>query len=145
MNKKLTFLNPRTYSSTDIRIGIDHLQVLIGLAAVLVQFYGLMSGEPLSQLWVLGLVVAAHLRLWRHVWTLPVIGSAIVALMSLGMSLLVSGMVINKMVAQHYRDAGWKVRNKDGGIGEYSSRFLAVNELGFNDNDMTQSSALHHH
>lgn len=145
MNRHLTFLNPRTYSSTDIRIGIDHLQVLAGLMAVGLQFYGLMSGEPLPQLWVLGLIAAAHLRAWRHAWTMPMIGSFIVALMSLGMSLLISGMVINKMVAQHYRDAGWKVRNKDGGIGEYSSRFLALNELGFSDNDMTQSSALHPH
>jgi cytosine/uracil/thiamine/allantoin permease len=143
MKKNLTFINPRTYSHTEVRVGIDHLQLLAGVVAVFVKLYGVMSSEPLSQVWVLGFIVMAHLRLGRHAMTLPVLGSMVLALMSFGMSLVISSTLINKLVAQHYRDAGWKIRNQDGGIGEYSSRFLALHELGFNDSDMTQTSALH--
>lgn len=145
MNSQLTFVNSRTYTSTQVRVGIDHLQVAAGLAAVALKTYALMSGDDVSALWVVGLISLGHARMWRHLLTFPALGSVVLALMSFGMSMLVSGMVIRKMVAQHYRDAGWKVRNQDGGIGEYSSRFLAMNELGFHESDMTESAALQHH
>lgn len=144
MNSQLTFVNSRTYSCTLVRVGIDHLQVAAGLGAVALKSYLLMSGDTGSALWVVGLIALGHARMWRHLLTLPAIGSVVLALMSFGMSMLVSGMVIRKLVAQHYRDAGWKIRHEDGGIGEYSSRFLAINELGFHESDMTESAALQH-
>lgn len=142
MKRNLRFMNPHTFSSTEVRVGIDHLQLLAGVVAVLAKLYGLMSAEHLSQLWLAGLIAAAHLRLRSHIFTAPVIASLVLALMSFGMSLVISAMVVNKMVAQHYRDRGWKIRNEDGGLGEYSSRFLAVHELGFHESDMTETAAL---
>jgi hypothetical protein len=143
MKRNLIFLNPRTFSKTHVRVGIDHVQLLAGVLAAFAKLYMLMSVEPMSMLWIFGLIAVAHLRFWRHAFTLPVIASAALALMSFGLSMVISALIINKMVAQHYRDAGWKIRNRNGVLGEYSSRFLAVHELGFSDSDMTESAALH--
>jgi hypothetical protein len=48
------------------------------------------------------------------------------------------------MVAQRYRHAGWKIRNTDGELGEYSSRFLAVDELGFSESDLMANVVREH-
>ena len=136
MKKSLTFVNPHFYRRVEVRVGPDSLLVLAGAAAVAVQVWAALSGEVVpAPLWA-GAAVLAHARLWRHTLTLPVASSVALALVSSGMSMLIGGLVVNKMVAQRYRHAGWKIRNTDGELGEYSSRFLAVDELGFSESDL---------
>ncbi|MEX8517790.1 MAG: hypothetical protein AB3X44_04610 [Leptothrix sp. (in: b-proteobacteria)] len=132
-------MNPTTFSSTDVQVGPDHLLVLTGIAAVVARALVMMSDESLPFAWIVAGVLIGHVQLWRHTLTLPAVGSFLLALMSFGMSPLISGLVINKMIAERYRDAGWKIRNMDGELGEYSSRFLAVEHLGFRESDLMAS------
>lgn len=138
MKRTLTFVNPTTLSRMDVRVGPDHWLILAGILAVIARLYSLMGGESLPYLWTVVGVLVAHLGVSRHVLTLPVLGSVVLGLMSFGMSMLISGLILNKLVAQSYRAAGWKIRDTEGGLGEYSSRFLAVHELGFSESDMAQ-------
>jgi hypothetical protein len=138
MKRNLTFVNTTTLTRTDVHVGPDHLLILAGILAVIVRLYSLMSGESWPYVWVVAGVLVAHLGASRHVLTLPVLGSLLLGLMSFGMSMLISGLILNKLVAQSYRTAGWKIRDTEGGLGEYSSRFLAVHELGFSESDMAQ-------
>ena len=64
--------------------------------------------------------------------------------MSFGVSAFFSGMLINGLIAQRLRDAGWKIRNTDGQLGEYSSRFLAVDRLGFSEDDLMDAVVRRH-
>ncbi|MEY4753180.1 MAG: hypothetical protein RJA44_855 [Pseudomonadota bacterium] len=136
MKKKLVFVNTVTYSNATVAVGIDHLMGLGGVLALLLQLAELCGAEPPLWWWVALGTLLAHVRQWRHVMTLPLLGSLLVAAMSGGMSMLVSALVINKLIAQQYRDAGWKILNEDGELGEYSSRFLAMEHLGFNESDL---------
>ena len=136
MKKELNFVNAVTFSNATVRVGPDHLLILVGIIAAAARAYSFMSDEDKPLEWLVSGIVLVHLPLWRHLLTLPVIGSMILALMSSGMSMMISGLVINKMIAQQYRDAGWKIRQVDGELGEYSSRFLAMHEYGFEENDL---------
>lgn len=136
MKKSITFVNPRLYRRVEVRVGPDPVLLLAGAASALVQGWAALSGESVPWAWWAAAGVLAHGRLWRHALTMPVVGSVALALMSSGMSMLISALVVNKMVAQSYRHAGWKIRNTDGELGEYSSRFLAVDELGFSESDL---------
>jgi hypothetical protein len=136
MKKSITFVSPHLYRRVDVRVGPDPLLFLAGAAATAVQVWAMLSGESVPWSWWAGAAVLAHARLWRHTLTLPVLGSIALALMSSGMSMPISALAVNKMVAQRYRHAGWKIRNTDGELGEYSSRFLAVDELGFSESDL---------
>lgn len=138
MKRNLTFVNPTTLTRTDVHVGPDHLLILAGILAVIVRLYSLIGGESWPYLWVVAGVLVAHLGASRHVLTLPVLGSLLLGVMSFGMSMLISGLILNKLVAQSYRTAGWKIRDTEGSLGEYSSRFLAVHELGFSESDMAQ-------
>lgn len=139
MKKSLVFVNTTTFSTTEVKIGPNHLLIVAGLLAVMARVYTLMSGEAVPYLWVAAAVVAVHWNHWRHALTPPVLISLVVGLVSFGLSLLVSGLIINRLVAQHYRDRGWKIRQQGGELGEYSSRFLAVDELGFKDSDLLET------
>lgn len=139
VKKSLVFVNTVTFSTTEVKIGPNHLLIVAGLLAVLARVYTMMSGEAVPYLWVAAAVVAVHWSHWRHAATPPVLISLVVGLVSFGLSLLVSGLIINRMVAQHYRDRGWKIRQQGSELGEYSSRFLAVDELGFKDSDLMES------
>jgi hypothetical protein len=136
MKKSITFVNPRLCRRVQVRVGPDPLLLLAGVAAVMVQVWALFSGESVPWTWWAVAGVLAHARLWRHALTLPVVASIALALMSAGMSMAISALAVNKMVAQRYRHAGWKIRNTDGELGEYSSRFLAMDELGFSESDL---------
>lgn len=136
MKKSITFVNPRLYRRVDVRVGPDPLLFLAGAGVAVVQVWALLSGESVPWAWWAAASVLGHARLWRHTLTLPVVASVALALMSSGMSMLISALAVNKMVAQRYRHAGWKIRNTDGELGEYSSRFLAVDELGFSESDL---------
>ena len=136
MKKSITFVNPRFYRHVDVRVGPDPLLFLAGVAATAVQIWAMLSGESVPWTWWAAAGVLAHARQWRHTLTLPVIASVVLALMSSGMSMAISALAVNKLVAQRYRHAGWKIRNTDGELGEYSSRFLAVDELGFSESDL---------
>jgi hypothetical protein len=136
MKKSITFIHPNLYRRANVRVGPDPLLLVAGVAALVVQVWATLSGEVVPWSWLAGAGVLAHARLWRHTRTLPVIASVALALMSSGMSMAISALAVNKMVAQRYRHAGWKIRNTDGELGEYSSRFLAVDELGFSESDL---------
>lgn len=144
MKKSITFVNPRLYRRAEVRVGPDPLLMAAGASAVGVHVWALLSGESVPWSWAAGASVLAHAMLWRHTLTLPVLGSIALALMSSGMSMLISGVAVNKMVAQRYRHAGWKIRNTDGELGEYSSRFLAVDELGFSESDLMANVVRNH-
>jgi hypothetical protein len=144
MKKSITFVNPHVYRRVEVRVGADPVLLLAGAVAVLVQGWTALSGESVPWSWWAGVGVLAHGRLWRHALTMPVVGSVALALMSSGMSALISALVVNKMVAQSYRHAGWKIRNTDGELGEYSSRFLAVDELGFSESDLMANVVREH-
>lgn len=140
MKQVLTFIHPTLFNRREVRVGPDHLLVLAGLAVIGLKSFEWLSGEHIAGWpWYAGAAVLAHARLWRLALTPPVLGSIVVALMSWGMSMLVSGLVVNRLVAQHYRASGWKIRNVDGELGEYSSRFLAVDQLGFRESDLMDS------
>lgn len=136
MKKTITFIHPDRYQRVEVRVGPDLLLLLVGLGAMLVQAGAALSGEAVPWPWIAGAVALAHLRLWRHAMTVPVLGSLALGLMSSGMGLAISALAVNKLVAQRYRHAGWKIRNTDGELGEYSSRFLAVDRLGFSEEDL---------
>ena len=144
MKKSITFVNPRLYRRVDVRVGPDSLLFLAGAGSAVVQGWALLSGESVPWTWWAAACVLGHARLWRHTLTLPVVGSIALALMSSGMSMLISALAVNKMVAQRYRHAGWKIRNTDGELGEYSSRFLAVDELGFSESDLMANVVREH-
>ena len=136
MKQSITFVHPTRFKRTEVQVGPDHWMIAIGVVAALARLGEVMSGTDLN--WPVYAVAAvlAHARHWRHVRSLPVVGSLALALMSFGMSALISGAVINRWIAQSFRDAGWKIRNTDGELGEYSSRFLAVDRLGFHESDL---------
>jgi hypothetical protein len=136
MKKSITFVNPHRYRQVQVRVGPDPLLFLAGTAAAAGQVWALVSGESVPWTWWVAASALAHARLWRHTLTLPVVASVALALMSSGMSMVVSALAVNKLVAQRYRHAGWKIRNTDGELGEYSSRFLAVDQLGFSESDL---------
>lgn len=144
MKKSITFVNPRLYRRVDVRVGPDPLLMAGGAVAVGVQLWSVLTGEVVPWPWWAATSVLAHARLRRHTLTLPVVGSVALALMSSGMSMLISALVVNKMVAQRYRHAGWKIRNTDGELGEYSSRFLAVDQLGFSESDLMANVVRNH-
>lgn len=144
MKKSITFVNPRLYRRVDVRVGPDPLLMVGGAVAVGVQLWSVLTGEVVPWPWWAAMSVLAHARLRRHTLTLPVVGSVALALMSSGMSMLISALVVNKMVAQRYRHAGWKIRNTDGELGEYSSRFLAVDQLGFSESDLMANVVRNH-
>lgn len=144
MKKSITFVNPRLYGRVDVRVGPDPLLAVVGVAAVGLQVWSGLSGESVPWGWWAAGSVLAHGRLWRHTLTLPVVGSLALALMSSGMSMVISALAVNKMVAQRYRHAGWKIRNTDGELGEYSSRFLAVDQLGFSESDLMANVVRNH-
>ena len=139
MKKTITFVNTTTFSSTDVDVGPEHLLVLAGTVAVIARVFFMMGDEHIEFAWFGAAVLVAHARLWRHALTLPVLASCLLGLVSFGISMLISGLILNKMIAERYRDAGWKIRNMDGELGEYSSRFLAVHELGFKESDLMAS------
>ena len=138
MKKTLTFIHPQQLRQVAVSVGADGLQVLAGFAASLAALCVALDPELPRVAWpVLGAGIAlVHARQWRHLATWPVLASLLLATMSAGMSMLVTGWVINRWIARRYRDARWKVRDVEGELGEYSSRFLAVDELGFRESDM---------
>jgi hypothetical protein len=136
MSTAITFVNTRTGSRVDVRVGPDPLMLLAGLAAAVMLGVDWAGGPSLGWPWYAGATALVHARLYRHALTLPAWGSLALGLMSSGMSMLITGVVIHRMIAQRYRDAGWKIRNTDGELGEYSSRFLAIDRLGFSDSDL---------
>ncbi|MFM2055612.1 MAG: hypothetical protein RL456_3649 [Pseudomonadota bacterium] len=138
MKQSITFVHPHLYNRTDVRVGPDHLLMLVGVMAGLVRLADAAGGLQFGWGWYAAAGVLAHARQVRHLRTWPVLASVLLAAMSFGMSGLLTGIVINRMVAQRYRDAGWKIRNTDGEIGEYSSRFLAVDRLGFHESDLME-------
>ena len=144
MKKSITFVNPHVYRHVQVRVGPDSLLLAAGAGALTLQLWAVLGGETVPWAWWAAASAVAHARLWRHTLTLPVLGSLALALMSSGMSMLISGLAVNKMVAQRYRHAGWKIRNTDGELGEYSSRFLAVDELGFSESDL-MANVVHAH
>ncbi|MGR6807481.1 hypothetical protein ACU6VI_14435 [Sphaerotilus natans] len=137
MKKTLTFVHPVLHRHTDVSLGTDAVLVLGGVAAAVAELFVMLdAGGGLS--WpVLGAGIAlAHARQWRHLHTWPVVASLALALMSSGLSMLITGWVLNRGIARRYRGAGWKVRDTEGELGEYSSRFLAVDGLGFRESDL---------
>ena len=140
MKKTLTFVHPVLHRHTDVSLGTDAVLVLGGVAAAVAELFAMLDagggGSGLS--WpVLGAGIAlAHARQWRHLRTWPVVASLALALMSSGLSMLITGWVLNRGIARRYRGAGWKVRDTEGELGEYSSRFLAVDGLGFRESDL---------
>ncbi len=137
MKKTLTFVHPVLHRHTDVSLGTDAVLVLGGVAAAVAELFVMLdAGGGLS--WpVLGAGIAlAHARQWRHLHTWPVAASLALALMSSGLSMLITGWVLNRGIARRYRGAGWKVRDTEGELGEYSSRFLAVDGLGFRESDL---------
>ena len=136
MKKSITFIHPSRYQRVEVRVGPDPLLLLAGAVALSLQAWTALSGEAVPWGWLAGGAVLAHARLWRHALTLPVVASVALALMSGGMSMAITAVVVHKLVAQRYRHAGWKIRNTDGELGEYSSRFLAVHQLGFSEVDL---------
>jgi len=141
MKQNLTFVHPHHHKRVDVHVGPDHLLMLTGTLTALVRLGEVMSSTPVGWQWYGAAALLAHVRLWRHAGTWPVLGSIALALMSSGMAMLISGTVINRLVAQRYRDGGWKIRNIDGELGEYSSRFLAVDHLGFRESDLMGAEA----
>ncbi|MFM2057789.1 MAG: hypothetical protein RLY71_2174 [Pseudomonadota bacterium] len=141
MRNTIVFVNTVTFSSANVPVGIDHLMICMGLLGALCQGAELLGADALGMGWLMLGVLVGHVRLWRHSLTLSVLGSLLLAVMSAGMSMAVSALVVNKLIAQQYRDAGWKIRNDDGQLGEYSSRFLAIHELGFSEDDLVALSA----
>lgn len=144
MRPSLVFVHPVTFTTRQLRVGPDHLLVLVGALCAVARGVDLLGGLGLP--WAGYLLVAglAHLRQWRHIASWPVAGSLALAAVSFGISSFFSGMVINRLVAQRLRDAGWKIRNTDGQLGEYSSRFLAVDRMGFSESDLMDEVVRRH-
>ncbi|MDZ7856458.1 hypothetical protein [Sphaerotilus sp.] len=136
MKKSITFIHPSRYQRVEVRVGPDPLLLLAGAVALSLHAWAALWGETVHWGWLAGGAVLAHARLWRHALTLPMAASVTLALMSGGMSMAITAVAVNKLVAQRYRHAGWKIRNTDGELGEYSSRFLAVDKLGFHERDL---------
>ena len=138
MKKTLTFVHPERRRRTTVHVGPDLVLVLGGLAAAVAELAVQLDPELPRLGWtvLVPAIALAHARQWRHLRTWPVLASLLLALMSSGMSMLVTGWVLDRWVARRYRDARWKVRDTEGELGEYSSRFLAVDELGFRESDM---------
>ncbi len=136
MKQSITFVHPTLFKRRDVRVGPDHFLMVAGTVAGLVRLGEWLSGVEFAWYWYAGAAVVAHARHWRHILSVPVLGSLAVAVSSFGISNLVAGIGINRWVAMSYRDAGWKIRNTDGELGEYSSRFLAVDCLGFHESDL---------
>jgi hypothetical protein len=141
MKQTITFVHPQFFKRIEVQVGPDHLLMVAGGLAALVRLGEVMSGVSFGWQWYAVATVVAHLRLWRNAGTWPVLGSIALALMSSGMAMLISGTVLNRLIAQRYRDGGWKIRNTDGELGEYSSRFLAVDHLGFRESDLMGAEA----
>ena len=114
--------------------------MLAGLLSIGVTVAHLLAGASPSAVWILAIVLA-HLRVLRHLGTLPVVGSVVLAIATSGVSMLVSGLFLNRLVASRYLAAGWRIRHSDGDLGEYSSRFLAEHELGLRENEVARFHA----
>lgn len=136
MKQSITFVHPATLLRQEVRVGPDHLLMAAGAVAALTRLGEFMSGTSVPWHWYALGAVVAHLGHLRHVFTLPVAASMALSLMSFGMSNLIGGAILNRWIAQAFRDGGWKIRNTDGELGEYSSRFLAVDKLGFHESDL---------
>lgn len=144
MRQQLTFVHPTTLSAREVTVGPDHLLIALGVLAAGVRGVDLIGELGLPWAGYAAAVLLVHARHWRHGLSWPVLGSVAVALSSFGLSAFFSGAVIHRLVAQHYRDAGWKIRNTDGQLGEYSSRFLAVDRLGFSESDLMDEVVRRH-
>jgi hypothetical protein len=144
MRQQLTFVHPTTLSTREVPVGPDHLLIIAGVLAAAVRAVDVLGELDLPWAGYAAAVLLVHARHWRHSLSWPVLGSVAVALSSFGLSAFFSGAVIHRLVAQHYRDAGWKIRNTDGQLGEYSSRFLAMDRLGFNESDLMEAVARRH-
>ncbi len=136
MKQSITFVHPATLQRQEVRVGPDHLLMAAGAVAALTRLGEVMSGVSVPWHWYAIGAVVAHLGHVRHLLTLPVAASVALSLMSSGMSNLIGGAILNRWIAQSFRDGGWKIRNTDGELGEYSSRFLAVDKLGFHESDL---------
>ena len=110
MKTAVTFVNTRTGSRADVRVGPDPLMLLAGLAAAVMLGVDWAGGPALAWPWYAGATVLVHARLRHHWLTLPTWGSLALGLMSSGMSMLITGVVVHRLIAQRYRDAGWKIR-----------------------------------
>lgn len=144
MRSSLFFVHPVTYTQRAVRVGPDHLLVVVGALCGLVRLVDVVGGLELPWLGYVAVAALAHARQWRHTMTWPVLGSLALAASSFGVSAFVSGILINRLVAQRLRDAGWKIRNTDGQLGEYSSRFLAVDRMGFSESDLMDEVVRRH-
>lgn len=133
MRQSLVFVHPVTFATRAVRVGPDHLLLTVGALCALVRLADLVGGLELPWAGYLAAALLAHARQWRHTLSWPVLGSVALAASSFGVSLFVSGILINRLVAQRLRESGWKIRNTDGELGEYSSRFLAVDRMGFSE------------
>lgn len=141
MKQSITFVHPATLQRQEVRVGPDHLMVAAGAVAALTRLGEVMSGMAVPWHWYALGATMAHVAHLRHVLTLPVAASLALSLMSFGMSNLIGGAILNRWIAQAFRDGGWKIRNTDGELGEYSSRFLAVDKLGFHESDLMGMAA----
>ncbi len=144
MRQRLTFIQPVTFAQRKVNAGPDHLMFALGALAGLLRLVDVVGELSLPWSLYAAMAIASHLRVRRHLVTWPAIGSVALALVSYGVSALFSATVINQLIAQHWRDAGWKIRNTDGHLGEYSSRFLAVDRLGFSEDDLMDAVVRRH-
>ena len=90
-------------------------------------------GVPVMTVVTMSIVFAGHalvLTRFGHRTPLPLALSIALAFMSGGASMLISGLLIHRFVAEQLRTNGWKVDTGKGRLGEYSSRFLAEHAFG---------------
>lgn len=144
MRSSLVFVHPVTYTQRSVRVGPDHLLLVVGALCGLVRLVDVVGGLELPWAGYLTVALLAHARQWRHATSWPMLGSLALAATSYGVSSFVSGILINRLIAQRLRDAGWKIRNTDGQLGEYSSRFLAVDRMGFSESDLMDEVVRRH-
>ncbi len=144
MRSSLVFVHPATYTQRSVRVGPDHLLLVVGALCGLVRLAEVVGELELPWASYFAVALLAHVRQWRHATSWPMLGSLALAASSYGVSSFVSGILINRLIAQRLRDAGWKIRNTDGQLGEYSSRFLAVDRLGFSEDDLMDAVVRRH-
>lgn len=114
--------------------------LVIVIGGVAAQAAGVLSpsgrtvfGVPIMTVVTLNIVFAGHvlvLTQFGHLTPLPLALSIALAFMSGGASMLISGLLIHRFVAEQLRTNGWKVDTGKGRLGEYSSRFLAEHTFG---------------
>lgn len=158
IRKTVEFINPVTYEKRRVDVGLRAGMLFGGFTFAAVRIgdivlSGLNSidGLPFQSVintfsldmshpwwWLFFAVVMAHLRVLHHIHKTPIalVTSIVLGFCSYGISIIFSAMLIQKFIAEEYRERGWKVSNADGSFGEYSSRFLAIDELGFDKSDI---------